>query len=210
MKYIYRDEDNNEDEEFADALNDLEDTYGTEDGLEAYHEQSGHKVDGEHLIDTVADWIVDSGLWTSAEVKSTVHIRREIGVDALKKTCLIATDTFRGLFASRVVARVLEDEYKTWDILLSGEFEVAVRFTVRDGSAVVFILQSEFKRFQAGSRFRYNSGLSFLISSGDQNQTSVPASNYVLMADNSEGTDASPPQNFDDDPVSDEPLWGCS
>ena len=98
---------------------------------------------------------------------------------------------------------ILEDEYETWDVSLSEESEVAVGFTVRDGPAVdvVFTTQSEFEQFQAGNRFRTNPDLSFLNSAGDQSQTSVSAGSYVLLVDNTEGIDASPPQNFDEDPA---------
>jgi len=68
---------------------------------------------------------------------------------------------------------ILEDEYETWDVSLSEQSEVGVRFTVRDGPAIdfVFTTRSEFEQFEEGNRFRYNSSLPFLDSAGGQNQT---------------------------------------
>ena len=98
---------------------------------------------------------------------------------------------------------ILEDEYETWNVSLSEESEVGVRFTVRDGPAIdfVFTTQSEFEQFEEGNRFRYNSSLSFLDSAGGQNQTLLPAGSYVLLVDNTEAIEASPPQNYDEDPA---------
>lgn len=97
--------------------------------------------------------------------------------------------------------RIKEDEYRYHKISLDQSRSFRTDVTVREGPAidVVFTTQSEFQEFKQGNRFKYNSGLSMLDTTGGRRSSSLPSGNYVFLLDNTNAIEAKPPTNFDDD-----------
>lgn len=97
--------------------------------------------------------------------------------------------------------RILEDEWLPQRISLDQGREVRIEVMVREGPAIDIVTcrESEYRVFENGDRFQYNSTLSMLDSAGGQVSGSLEAGEYVLMLDNTNRIEAEPPANFDDD-----------
>ena len=97
--------------------------------------------------------------------------------------------------------QVPEDNYYAKAFELNRNATVQVDATVRQGPAIdiVTMPRSEFQEFEAGNRFQYGPSLSMLDSTGGQVSDSLESGQYVVLFDNTNRLEASPPTNLDDD-----------
>lgn len=93
---------------------------------------------------------------------------------------------------------VQEDEYVYMDFTLPRQGQLEYDFLVRDGPEIeLWVMPSdEFTHLQAGERFQYNGGGS---GASDQGTLTLNSGDYVIVLDNTETGEISPPTNFDDD-----------
>lgn len=99
--------------------------------------------------------------------------------------------------------RTGEDQYRGYPIDLSGDAEIEVDAIVRSGPAVdfVFTTSNEFRQFEDGNRFEYNTRMSSLDTTSIRASMELPEDDYVFLVDNTDRIEAQPPSNFDEDPV---------
>lgn len=97
--------------------------------------------------------------------------------------------------------RVREDEYFSWDLQFSEDTDIGYDMVVRSGPNIdVFLIpESEWKPFQDGERFRYDSEASELDTANAQSGgVTISSGTYYFVLDNSNrATD--PPSNMDED-----------
>ncbi|GAA5432999.1 hypothetical protein [Haloarcula japonica] len=98
---------------------------------------------------------------------------------------------------------VLEDEWLTWELPVETETYFEYDMIVRSGPSVDLytVTESEYSYFESGDNFEYITGLSSPETTGDRGDTWLESGNYVLVVDNSEYGNATPPTNLDEDPA---------
>jgi hypothetical protein len=98
---------------------------------------------------------------------------------------------------------VLEDEWLTWELPVETETYFEYDMIVRSGPSVDLytVTEREYSYFESGENFEYVTGLSSPETTGDRGDTWLEPGDYVLILDNSEYGNATPPTNLDEDPA---------
>lgn len=98
---------------------------------------------------------------------------------------------------------VNEDKYLYYEFSLNEQKELQLKATVRSGPRLDIMLmdRSEFEEYEAGRRFRYDAELSLMDTIGGDSRSRVNPADLVLVVDNTEAGEATPPTDYDENPA---------